>query len=496
MGNRVTTRKDYVKRVYGHIERTMNEFDSKMGGHNRYFRGLDSQFKSGSVSTEEAQRKLTKHDQKLRSTLSRFKSRMSKLLSVLDDIEINEFRYRKFAPHYDPFMADHERSIDLLLRQLVTIEQIGFTKPLVGESLVELSAGTGTVLKLLAEALPQDRVAALDIIANDLSAEMRTFALAKLIGFPFRIDYTSQPIATFDAGRKFRTAILSQTLHLISDGEVVKQERKENYMRVNSDRHVNAKFVAVENAYRQLEDDGTFIVIDEQPALLSDGGGPMGPSFAYLFNDSLRAISWERFRYSIMNQMENSRFVTQLMVPIDSIHTMHLVVYRKDQDRVICPEKLPEDRGVERAEASTKIVSMFRAIEDLFLEGMKPNGKSPWMRFLKKRDSELFISEEGELPESEVNCIILDRILHGMGDRERFDFLQKAIDAVKTGGSLILIDEWPPPKSSPNPIKKSTLRNSYMTRFSTHLDFAGSIRVPISPPFRSGMYGFEYRKVL
>jgi hypothetical protein len=57
------------------------------------------------------------------------------------------------------------------------------------------------------------------------------------------------------------------------------------------------------------------------------------------------------------------------------------------------------------------------------------------------------------------------------------------------------MDEWPPPEGSPHPLRRSSLRVTYMPHFTKHVVFAGSVRLPISEGYGSGMYGFQYRKV-
>lgn len=487
MGKLIGGRAELVSRIYRGMDLEMAIYDKAMKN-SLYHRATDGVGRT----------KLSGRDKKFKAAENKFRTSMCNYLDQLSAIEINDFRYMKFSPYYDQFMLSHEVAMAILIKQVAKIEQLGFQeRPLFGNPLVELSCGTGTVIKILSSALTESRFKDMKIFANDKSDHMKEIAKAKLEGLSADIFFTDSDISSFDIGQSFQTAMLSQTVHLICEEAVIRQERKANYRKNSNDRHLNSKAEAIEKIYNQLSSDGTFIVIDEEPALLSDGGGPMGPSFAYLFNDSLRAITWERFRYSIMNQLENTRFVTQLMVPIDSIHTMHIIIYRKDQDKLVTKELLPEDKQEKRDEASSKLIEMFRAIENLFLDGMKPqNGQASWLRFLKKREEATFISRKGELPNHETNCIIIDRCIHNMSNQERSKFIKEAVDKIKVGGSLMLIDEWSVPTSASNPIRKSVLRDAYFTRFSNHLDYVGQIRLPILSPYASGMYGFEYRKVL
>jgi 2-polyprenyl-3-methyl-5-hydroxy-6-metoxy-1,4-benzoquinol methylase len=427
--------------------------------------------------------------------------RMRALLSSLDAVQINNLRYRLFAPHYDHHMKEHERAIASLLRQAVNVEAIGFGgRGLINRDLLELSCGTGTVILQLCEALPPGRAERLQFVANDLSDDMKRIAREKLAGLPCSIEYSSQDLRWLDLpSGSFGTVILSQTLHLITDEEVVNQERASNYMFVDENRHLDEKYWTISRAWESLAPGGTFFLIDEWPALLSDRGGPLGPGFAYLFNDGLRPVAKDTFHVSVMEQMGGCRFVTQLKAPIDSKHQMYLMVYRKEAGPYLGKVPAGPDFAGLRRSASERILEIFRTIEQDFISSMSPaNGETPWVNLLPIGSGTRRITDPREELAwgQEVDCVVIDQCMHRMEKYDRFDMIAYAVGALNVGGTLIIIDEWSPPGGSTHPLRQASLKPAYMNRFSKQMVSAGSVRIPIADGFESGMYGYQYRKVL
>ncbi|HSB47740.1 MAG TPA: class I SAM-dependent methyltransferase [Candidatus Bilamarchaeum sp.] len=418
------------------------------------------------------------------------------LLSTMSSAQVNNLIYRLFAPHYDEHMKGHARAIDILLGQLVQVENIAFTNNrIIRGNVLEMSCGTGSVIKLLSSALPPARLEGMGFVANDLSEDMAAIARAKLAGLP--VTFTSQDVKLLPFPAKmFGTAILSQTIHLITDEDVVRQEREENYMNVDEDRHLDQKYRAVANAWNSLEDGGTFLLIDEWPAMLSDRGGPLGPGFRYLFNDELRPISRDAFQGSIMETLPGSCFVAHLKVAIDSKHHMNVIAYRKQPKTGSSRIPPPPDYAAERRKAFEKVLEIFKRIDRDFIGSMEPTGGEPWIRLLPMHEGVKVVSDPKEeyLGDSANNCVVINQCLHGLEPYDRYDLISGAVSSLKLGGSLIIVDEWNPPEGK-RPLRLNSLKPLYMNRFSKFLVFAGSVRVPISAAFDSGMYGFEYRKV-
>ena len=312
------------------------------------------------------------------------KQMIRNLLSDLTPREINNLRYRLFAPHYDEHMEGHERAIRLLLRQLRGMEEAIGAQLLQDRSL-EASCGTGTVIELLCQEFGWRRASKFSIIANDISDDMKEIARRKLTGCPAGVSFTSQDLKALPfQSESFGTVIISQTIHLITDDDVLAQERARNYMHISGKRHLGAKMQVLGNALDLLEPGGTLIIIDEWPALLTDRGGPLGAGFAYLFNDGLRPIDEKALRYSVIGRMPRVRFVSDINVPIDSDHTMHIIVFKKEIVSGSEKVQMPLDtNGQERALSAERLIDAFEIMDPQFLESNRPqNGEEPWMEFL------------------------------------------------------------------------------------------------------------------
>jgi SAM-dependent methyltransferase len=423
------------------------------------------------------------------------------LLDRLSPIQINNLLYRLFAPHYDEHMELHESAMRTLFPQVPSIERLAFAHGncrLVHDNVLDLTCGTGTSTKLLIDALPLERARGMTVTANDISDEMKAIAREKLAPLKCSVGYISQDISHLRLRRTFGTILLCQTLHLITDPEIVRQERQHNYRYVQSDRHLDAKFNAIENAWSHLEGGGTMIIMDEWPALLSDRGGPLGEGFAYLFNDSLRPIDYEDLRHCIMNDLPGSRFVAQLKSPIDGKHAMHAIIYQKQPRAGMAKRKLPlPGNGNLRNEAVRRVLATFRAIDRRFIESFQVPEGQPWVQLRHMNPSDVHISRTGTIPahSKPFDSIVLDRCFHDLIPASRHRTLKNAIQALKVGGSLVVIEEWPNPASETG-LRKSQLRSRYMKRHARHLVYGGAIRVPIHPRYDSGMFGYQYWRVL
>ncbi len=422
-------------------------------------------------------------------------------LSSLDPVSINNLIYKLFAPHYDRHMEGHERSIRFLLRQLFELERAAFNgSGLVGGRILEMSCGTGTVIKLVCDAVGRERAGLMRFTANDISEDMKAVAREKLESLPAQVEFTAEDISRpLSLRRRFDTILLAQTVHLLTDPEVVAQERASNYMHIDSERHLEAKSWVLSSAWDSLETGGLFVIIDEWPALLSDRGGPLGAGFAYLFNDGLRAVDLDILQSSVMQQLAGARFVAQLKVPIDSKHHMHLLAYRKEAARAGSRIPRSPEFGAFRQLASDRVIEAFRAIDPAFIEGMQPtDGSSPWVDLQPIKEGQLILRPGMEIGDAREirGCIILDRLMHGLDVYDRFDLVSDAVRSLSVGGSLIIIDEWNPPEGAAKAMRLDSLSSSLMLKYRKNMVFAGSIRLPICDGFSSGMYGFEYRKVI
>lgn len=449
----------------------------------------------------------------LKAEISRFAEkseehgeRIRMLLRELPETSINNIIYEIFAPHYDEFMKVHEIALSRLVRMLFSAENAGLLGGRVSQDtifrdgLMELSCGTGTVLKLIIESLSEERLLRHRITANDLSDDMRALAAIKLEGLPCRIEYSTQDMRTLEvAAGSYGTIILSQTLHLIHDPKVVEEERSKGYLHVSADRHTPMKFEVIRRAFEALEAGGYFVLLDEWPALLSKGRGALGPGFAYLFNDGLRPIDLDMFQQSVMGQIPDANFVIRLNVPIDSEHSMHAIVYRKSPGWRSLPLLPARDEFAHyRKDAVSRAISTLMAVEGDFIEGVAPAlGDNGFVRPIPMDGADTFISVTGDgvsVPEGR-ECVILPMRMHNMSGSNRRALMANAVSSLKVGGSLVVIEQWPAPRNSTNPMKMRDLRRIYSNTFSHQLLPVGSLRLPLREGYTNGMYAFKCIKV-
>ncbi|MFN7990570.1 MAG: class I SAM-dependent methyltransferase [Candidatus Micrarchaeia archaeon] len=423
---------------------------------------------------------------------AKHRGRVRELLAMMDPSAINNLRYKVFAPHYDGHMASHERAIGFLLDQLVSLEGSVFGEGrLISDDLLEMSCGTGAVIGQLCRAVGGNRAAGLRIIANDISEDMKQIALEKTRDLPADVTFTSQDVSylSFPA-ESLGTIILSQTLHLILDESAARAEREGTSLHGGADKHFVVKYWAISRAWNAIRDGGTFILIDEWPALFSERGGPLGPGFAYLFNEGLKPIEMAKFQNSIMKNMAGAKPVADLVVPIDSKHSMHLLAYQKTRKRT-SSRPLPELND-ERASASGKVLEAFQAVDPTVIESRCETDPN----HLPISENIHFVRFPDEPPgdEGRYNCVVVDRCLHKTDPYDRLRLIDKSIRSLKKGGSLIIVDEWDPPDGSPFKLRLSDIDSSCMVFFSDSLTYVGSLRLPIVPVHESRMHGLQYRK--
>lgn len=403
--------------------------------------------------------------------------RIRQILSKLTVLETNNLIYKFFSKHYDHHMTDHRVAIQSLIKQVTMADVIGLNINVFGRRNLEMSCGTGTIIRLINDSLPFDRLP-IFFVANEPSPDMKNIAIKKLSDI--NVDFSSFKIGNLNFERNsFDTVILSQTLHLLVDEVIISQERQSGYMFVGGqNRHIRAKYNAIMQAYDLIKPGGTFVLIDEWPHLLSDGG-PLGPGFAFLFNENVRFIEQKDLKEKILDRLPNSRFVAELSAPIDNLHTMYLNVYQKE----------PSQEEISIGDAEIKLIEIFKNLDKRFVDSTKPPPrKKPVVNFLKVKKNETF-TYVSELPSGSecFNCIIITNAFDNLQFEQKLELISKSSTALKTGGSLFLVTEL-----------GSKTQNSeadfekIMDNFSDHLVRISSIRIPSAV---SGLYGLHYRKV-
>jgi len=425
--------------------------------------------------------------------------------------------FENWARTYNIHMAEtmHDRAIETLLKQTIELRRLGFgggNIPILGNDILEMSGGTGTVIKLLCQNLPPEEVAKLNITLNDISPAMQAIAREVLEG-SCNVAYTRNDLRyTEFHPEMYDSAFLFQTLHLITDPELIRKARSPDAV-VGDPEHREMKVKVIKNGFSAVRDWGWFGLGDEWPAELSgDPETPMEIIRHRLFKRTFKPIAtrWE-FMNQIMTRMPGARFVAELKARIDSKHPMYMLLYQKDPEIDEVREKLLPTTGWEaelenkdigminraREAAAIKVMQAFKAIDRHFRETYTPvNGeRENWTDFTPIGD-EITVNPTSDVLKSgkRSNAMVLSRQLHTMNDDERNERIEMSIDAVDPGGILGVIGEFNAPPKSPHVISMEDFRNKVMKQHSGRVVFEGSLAQPIMRGYGSTMHGHFYRK--
>ncbi|MBD3210224.1 methyltransferase domain-containing protein [Candidatus Micrarchaeota archaeon] len=444
-----------------------------------------------------------------------------------DPVRVITNLFETWAPTYDQHMADtgHDAAVNALMKQAIELRRMGLgnaSNPIIGKNILEMSGGTGTVIKLLCDNLTLLDEPLIRVTLNDLSPAMADIAKRKLACFSHRCKLGGEQQdlrkARFGLGA-YDTAILSQTLHLITDPELLHAEGDPDAVAESPDhRHIKRK--VIEKAFEALTLDGHFIMIDEWPAKLSDQPDrPMERIIHRMFHETFRPIvDRSIFRDNVMQNVKGARFVAELKARIDGKHSMYMIIYRKDRDKLYNTERpLPYDskeareRGIgwgkvekARKDAMDTIVKCCTGIDRHFIQTYRPvNGeRAKWTDFIPFSlpwESPLSVNNPSNLQmsreKSQFDTIVISERLHQMAERPRRDMIGKVLKSLKIGGAILIVDEWPPPAGSLGPIRKRDIRNVLMEQFQKRVIFEGSMRQTIMHGYSSGYYGYLFRKI-
>ncbi|MDD5171658.1 MAG: class I SAM-dependent methyltransferase [Candidatus ainarchaeum sp.] len=385
--------------------------------------------------------------------------------------------------------------------------------------------------------------AELDVTLNDASEDMKQLASKKLEG-KCDVKYTGQDLRALDFPRwSVDTLILSQTLHLITDPALLALEREPKWLQGETD-HIEAKLEAIRRGFHALAPGGHFILVDEWPAVLSNNPvKPLDEMVSILFKATFRPVADRTIMGNALHEeIPEAKFVAELKMPIDKHHSMYALVYEKgsvEREREALPvsdfkgdtspdndETLPKEVK-ERHEAESRIVGAFQDLDVQFITAYRRmNGGQYWQNFEPlKLDQEhhlrlAVIREIAKKPEEQIECIMaqlkeekakpeaekrfnsitISQVLHWMEPDQRKEFIESAIDALKLGGALVIVDEWKPPAGMPHPIENDDFRSRTMGRFQkrtrNRIIFEAALKTPIVGGYEaSNMCGYVYRKI-
>jgi len=420
-----------------------------------------------------------------------------------------------WANTYDVHMIDHEAAIRKLLSQLIALDGMGFgnyDKPIIGRRIFEMSCGTGMVLKALCDEMPELTTGRHRITANDISPKMKAVARKKLKGL-CDIDFTKEDVRSMEFGnRHFDTIIWSQTMHLIVDPEQFAKEMDPKHPAERTD-HRQMKIQTIQRAFDLLPWGGYFVFFEEWP-----------PKFTPTYTSALEALVNQLFsctfrpiadlsilRDDIMRNVDGARLVAECKERIDLEHSMYMLVYVKDKDDSSRRPALPRcDADARRSEWKWSDLTDLRSkAREHVIQGLK-KVDGPFLSHPLNRAGHEFIPfNEGNVFDAtgydasriqgtldrrrECDTIILPEILHKLEPDRRRAVIQSAIKALKPGGSIALLEEWPFSKAiDPHGIHKTEVRRM-MRDMDEQLTLEATLRERIRRGYDSGIYGFLYR---
>lgn len=401
----------------------------------------------------------------------------------------------KLRPTYDQHMEEtgHTPALRKLIGWLINLDKIGHWKNerLLGERIMELSCGTGTVLDLI---LDSDHKRRGFFVGNDISPEMLEIAVKKLgeklaetskegvtfvrmaeneegVGMlvpesrELKVLFTNNPISALkvpeDAHTEdlYDTVILSQTIHLLTDAQ--KEE-------------------AIDRAIALLKEGGTFIVMEEFPGMLSNTTRrPSGFDYIahYLFRRVFHPIHEKHhLRGVLVGGQKDFSFEMELkecIVPkkkekkkkkSTSKHSMYCFVFRKKGMK-------DKKKGKKKIADTVK-----RAFEVVAPKIKKAGYKEPlkWM-------------------------------LHSRDPTSRKQLIFRKFQKLPAGGKLLVMDEFigggrPPARDSRNehPVDRMWFREELMRTIQDNefkLRFRAEVAIRMDAESNRRTYGFLYEKV-
>ncbi len=436
------------------------------------------------------------------------------------------FKYWPRGGDYDEHMnrTGHDKGVETLISALVELDRLGFGSApgsIIGDRLIEMSCGTGTVIKLLREKFSPEEAARLNVVCNERSSAMLEMARGKL--GEERTEYTNYDAKNLsehireagphsmdngdnglEAG-SFSSAILSQTLHLLMDPKMVRYEMYEPDL---LSQHIETKEEVMKNAFKLLREGGHFILIDEWPAVFTSKT-PANVREAIverLFQETFKPI-WSSKVASFLEWELQRTFVGKFAAPIDGKHSMYVLLYKNERT----DEK---DTGVtdqgQKDRAAGRLIEAFKRTDLKIVHGWGPQVREGMPDY-----SNIFIPfGEGKILESrgpdpmpeggQYDSIVLVGKMREVGLDNWSSFLKKTVKMVKLDGTVLVIEpideldrlferEYTNYEGDPRFHKEDF--EKYVTMHDGTLMFEGMLRETIAPGSNSGMYGCLCRKV-
>lgn len=405
--------------------------------------------------------------------------------------KISTALFGHWSNSYDSDMYIHEVAIRRLIRMIAKIQPM-LKHPIFRGRTLEMSCGTGMVIDAIWETLTENEKLRMNFVANDITVQMiekaiNRFSMKEPYSVPF-IDFTCQDIRTLDVTGIFDTVILSQTLHLITDPELIRREELGD--KTGGSQHRRIKKMVIKKAFEALKNNGHIIIIDEFPAVLSDSSDRLKSE---LFKRTLRPIESREAIRDMMAQINGTRLVCEFKVNIDFRHSMYIYAYKKDEDKLNRRGEFCTDK--ERLKfASQRVRDKLTVTDSEFVDSFSPI-EPGWTNLIPISDVPPTVITTPTLEFASSDFIVLDGVMHKVPDDYRDQMIDNAVSSINPGGALLISDEWHyRSEVYPNPISRKYLRDKMAIDYEGTLIFQAAYREPIQQGCDNGVTGFMFRK--
>lgn len=372
---------------------------------------------------------------------------------------------------YDKHMQSHVDAIDTLFEGVIKELKTRFR----GNRkirVLDVSCGTGEVLKRFLDRVPRETLHRIQIVANDASGAALDICkrnLKEYEGKVKRIKYTNHDINDELPEGKYHIVIESQSMEFISDDRIIKARRLGKTIRQDEEGYDKDAKRRLTSALfdRLVPERGVMLMIQEDPMMLTKPArDPDSVITKVLFDEIFRPIRKEELINDVLKAIPGAKFVCDLQAPIDRRHDMYLIassrIRKKDARMGYHPSRspAPQHQGERKSrDFDVHERNIVQAMETIYpilaerlrkidgdIETLKPISGTRLVIDRKKWEEEAskphFWRRNGT-----NDLVIVSGIIHSIG----IEAYQRLLDNLNSSGKakegtvMLFIDEWPAP---------------------------------------------------
>ena len=338
--------------------------------------------------------------------------------------------------------------------------------------ILDVSCGTGEVLKKFLDRVPRDVLHRIQVVANDASPAALEVCRETLKGYEGRVKkirYSNLDVSKELPDGKFHIILESQSMEFISDDRIIKAKRLGRTIRQDEEEYDRMAKRDLASALfdRLVPERGLMLMVQEDPMMLTQAARDAdGLITKMLFDEIFRPISKEHMITDVLKEIPGVKFICDLQAPIDRRHDMYLIASSRSRKKdaklgyhSMRPSQLPpsSDRTSRDFDVNERnIVQAMETIYPILAERLrKINGDNGVLRPIS--GTRLVIDrqkwdDEASKPHfwrrnGTNDLVIISGLIHYIGI-ERYQSLIYNLSSsgkVKEGTVLLFIDEWPAP---------------------------------------------------